>query len=258
MKKKRALIMNYLDLIDITVKFNTHHVLERVNLSVQEGEILAIIGPSGCGKTTLLNVMSGFVKPTKGDVLLNSNSIMFQKGIFAYMFQEDRLLPWRSLIENILLPDEIHANTPIRLNKARESLRRMGLDKFESYYPQQLSGGMRRRAALARTFFIGKDLILFDEPLVSIDYDLTLELERQIFDHVTQEKKTAIIVTHSYETAAALADRIILLTSLPAQVRSEFKAGLARQHKTPTNARKSKEFFELTKDLLGTIQGETR
>jgi NitT/TauT family transport system ATP-binding protein len=171
------------------------------------------------------------------------------------MFQEDRLLPWRSLIENILLPDEIHANSSIRTNKAREYLGRMGLEKFETYFPQQLSGGMRKRAALARTFFLGKDLILFDEPLVSIDYDLTLELERQIFDHVTQEKRTAIIVTHSYETAAALADRIILLSSSPAQVREEFKAGFARLYKNPTNARKSKEFFELTKDLLETIQG---
>jgi ABC-type nitrate/sulfonate/bicarbonate transport system ATPase subunit len=250
--------MNYLELKDITMKFNSHHVLDNLNCSVQEGEILVILGPSGCGKTTFLNVVSGFLQPSHGDILLNSESIKGQKGMFAYMFQEDRLLPWRTLLENVLLPDEIDGDDIVRVDKAREYLVRMGLGKFEKYYPQNLSGGMRKRAALARTFNLGKELILFDEPLVSIDYDLGLELERQIFEHITKERRTAIIVTHSYDTAVALADRIILLTSTPTRIREEFKAGFARLHNSPTEARKTKEFFTLTKELLDIFQRKVK
>ncbi len=248
--------MSYLELNKISMQFNSHHVLDNLSFSVQEGEILVILGPSGCGKTTLLNVIGGFLEPTGGDILLKSNSIRGQKGKFAYMFQEDRLLPWRTLVENVLLPDEIDGDDVVSTEKAQDYLNRMGLGKFEKYYPLQLSGGMRKRAALARTFNLGKELILFDEPLVSIDYDLGLELERQIFEHILKEGRTAIIVTHSYDTAVALADRIILLTNSPTRVMHEFKAGFAREHNSPTGARKSNGFFSLTKELLDVFQGD--
>lgn len=185
-----------------------------------------------------------------GQFMLKGENNLGRRGKYAYMFQEDRLLPWRTLLNNLIIVDEINASGNIRKEEAKRQLAKMGLSGFENYFPKQLSGGMKKRAALARTFFMPNDIIFLDEPLASVDYSLKLDLERYIYKELVDSKRTAIIVTHEYDTAAALADRIIVLSSRPARVCGEFEAGMARKDNDPLMARKSEDFFRLTTKLI--------
>ncbi|NIA14245.1 MAG: ATP-binding cassette domain-containing protein [Nitrospiraceae bacterium] len=230
--------------------YDGKHILDGIDFSIARGEIVAVIGPSGCGKTTFLSVLAGILVPSCGTVQINRAPDQLHATKCAYMFQDDRLLPWRNLLDNVLISDEIRRISPVRKRAALGFLSAVGLEGFEAYYPHELSGGMRKRAALARTLFQDGELVLLDEPEASIDYLLRLKLERLIFQYVTQNARSLIMVTHSHDTAAALADRIVLMTRSPSRIQMVFDAGLARQYGGPTKARHATDFFDLTTALL--------
>ena len=210
-----------------TIRKQTHSAISKLNFSVPKGEFCSVIGPSGCGKTTLLNLISGLDKSLNGKIIFDRNKKV--KDIkTAYMFQTPRLLPWLTVLENV---EVVLSKSQKESNRAREILSIMGLEKFLEYYPSQLSGGMQRRVALARSYSSQPELFLLDEPFVSLDDEMANKLRDMLINLWTNEPTTIIFVTHDLREAIYLADRIIFLSSAPSRVLLEKKIDLKRPRK---------------------------
>jgi NitT/TauT family transport system ATP-binding protein len=219
--------------------------LKDISLSVSPGEFVAIIGQSGCGKSTLLSLISGILRPTEGAVLLDGKPVTGPSRKVGYMLQQDYLFEWRTILENTVLGAEIQ-----RLDKGRareramQLLNRYGLGQFMHHRPRQLSGGMRQRVALARTLCTEPDIVLLDEPFSALDSQTRLALADEVADILRREGKTAILVTHDIGEAIAMADRVIVLSRRPGQVKSDHPIGFAATggRPTPFAARNAPEF----------------
>ena len=186
--------------------FGSLAVLKDVSLTVGDGEIVALIGPSGCGKTTLLDIISGLSQPDSGTVIGGEN--------ISYMFQSARLLPWRTVYENIRLvredvsPEEIH-----------ELIKAVGLEGFANYYPDQLSGGMAKRCALARAFHYQGTHLLMDEPFQGLDYGIRMEMIAMLLSVWKKHRQGILFVTHEIDEALTVASKIVLLRARPMTIR---------------------------------------
>ena len=200
---------------DVTVRFGDVHVLDRVSLSVERGEFVALVGPSGCGKTTLLNLCSGWLQPSSGTVERPAGVRM--------VFQQDGLFPWLTVGENVTLGLRHLADDSARARQTLELLALVGLAAFERHFPHQLSGGMRQRAELARALGGGTDLLLMDEPFSSLDYLTRLKLRAELARLLREQPRTVVLVTHDIEEAAQLADRVLVLSDRPARIRDEVR-----------------------------------
>ncbi|PMR76104.1 ABC transporter ATP-binding protein [Billgrantia endophytica] len=202
-------------------KFSNTQVLEGISLDVSEGEIVALLGRSGCGKSTLLNIISGLLPFDQGTVsiegVISKNYTDWHS--IAYMFQEDRLLPWRSIIENVCLSLETGSSSfNERRQRAMKVLKIVGLEQVAHAWPYQLSGGMRSRAALARSLVINPSILLMDEPFSKLD-PLTRSLMHTEVLRLQRERKVSVLlVTHDVEEAVVLADRIVVLAPSPGRV----------------------------------------
>ena len=210
--------------------------LSDIDFSVHPEEFLAIVGPSGCGKSTLLSILSGLLKPEKGERLASDLTI-------GYMLQRDHLFEWRSIWKNVTLGLEIQK----RLNAetkvyARSLLKEYGLLPFADSYPSELSGGMRQRAALIRTLVLKPDLLLLDEPFSALDYQTRLNVSNDIGQILRHSKKTAILVTHDLSEAISLADRVITLSSRPATISNIVPIQFELDEDTPLHRRNAPEF----------------
>lgn len=202
----------------------THEAIKNLHFSIPKGQFCSIVGPSGCGKTTLLNLIAGLDKEVKGKILFENNKKL-EDIKTAYMFQTPRLLPWLNVIENV----EVTLNKEQKLNnRAAEILNIMGLEKFYYYYPNQLSGGMQRRVALARSYSSQPELFLLDEPFVSLDDQLANKLRNMLLKLWTSEPTTIIFVTHDLREAIFLSDRIVFLSKSPSTVLFDTKVSLDR------------------------------
>ncbi len=201
-------------------------VLDSMSFAVESGEWLTCLGPSGCGKTTLLRIVAGLLEPDAGTVSIDGASGS-RLGHSAYLPQEDTLLPWRTAFENALLPAEIRGH-PIAeaRSKALALFDRFGLRGFEHVYPGQLSGGMRQRVELARTFLSDRHLLLLDEPLGALDPLTRAALQDWLLAMWTELERTVVLVTHDVEEALLLSDRLLLLTPRPARVRDVVSLGV--------------------------------
>jgi ABC-type nitrate/sulfonate/bicarbonate transport system ATPase subunit len=205
------------------------HALEDISLQVKEGEFVTIIGPSGSGKSTLFNLIVGLLEPDSGEICINGEVCTNRTGMVGYMPQKDLLLPWRSVIDNVILAQEIkgtpkdHART-----RARELLPLFGLREFETLYPYSLSGGLRQRAALLRTFLTDRNLILLDEPFGALDALTRRELQDWLLSVWKQFGQTILFITHDVEEALYLGDRVVILSSRPGTVRDVIKVSLPR------------------------------
>lgn len=213
-------------------KSKTTHTLSNVNLEFEKGEFICLLGPSGCGKSTLLNIIAGLETPTEGKVYLNNNEI---KGVGvdrAVMFQESALFPWLKVIDNVEFGMKI-AGVPkdIRRRKAIDYLRMVHLTKFKDSYVHELSGGMRQRVALARALTLDSEVLLMDEPFSALDGQTKSILQTELQKIWWETKKTIIFVTHNVEEAVFLADRIIVMSADPGEVKKEFKIELGRPRK---------------------------
>ena len=192
-----------------------------LNLTVYEGEFLAIVGPSGCGKTTVLSLIMGLMQPTAGSVRFASPNVRL-----GYMLQRDHLLDHRTVEKNVLLGLEVqHRLTDEAKARAMRLLDTYGLGEFRTYKPQQLSGGMRQKVALIRTLAIEPDLLLLDEPFSALDYQTRLNLSDEVYRIIREQNKTAILVTHDISEAVAMADRVIVFTKRPSRVKTEIQTG---------------------------------
>src|SRR5712692_8851327 len=196
--------------------------LKDITFSVAAGEFVAIIGQSGCGKSTLLSLISGILKPTAGAVLVDGKPVNGPTRKVAYMLQQDYLFEWRTILVNTVLGAEIQgADMGKARARAKELLTKYGLGQFLHYLPRQLSGGMRQRVALARTLCTEPEIVLLDEPFSALDSQTRLALADEVADILRRERKTAILVTHDIGEAISMADRVVVLSRRPGQVKSD-------------------------------------
>jgi len=227
--------------------------LKGISLSIAPSEFVAIIGPSGCGKSTLLSLISGIVAPTEGAVSIDGKPVTGPSRKVGYMLQQDYLFEWRTILENTLLGAEIQG---VPLAKARERatqlLTRYGLGQFLNHLPRQLSGGMRQRAALARTLCTNPDIVLLDEPFSALDSQTRLALADEIGEILRREAKTVILVTHDIGEAISMAERVIVLSRRPGQVKSNHAilfASADAGRLAPLAARNAPEFNDYFRTL---------
>ncbi|EMT40058.1 MULTISPECIES: ABC transporter ATP-binding protein [Thermoanaerobacter] len=225
------------------VSFNYHtlegetEALKNISFDVYEGEFVGIIGPSGCGKSTLLSIISGLLKPSYGSVEVN--------GKIGYMLQKDHLFEWRNIWQNALLGLEIQKSLTEESKKYVEGLLvKYGLGEFKNHYPNQLSGGMRQRAALIRTLALKPDILLLDEAFSALDYQTRLAISDEVYKILKYEQKTAVIVTHDISEAISMCDRIVVLSNRPAHVKKIYDIVLTCEDRTPIGCRKAPEFRE--------------
>ena len=204
----------------VSVVFDSIHVFRDLTLEISRGEFVAVVGPSGCGKTTLLNLLSGFLKPTAGHVI--------SSGRVRMVYQSDSLFPWQTVAQNIALGLRNIDNDEERAKQLAKMLRLIKLDDFASHYPHQLSGGMRQRVELARALVGDSDILLLDEPFSSLDYLARLRMRRELARMLEELPRTVVLVTHDIEEAAQLADRIVVLSDRPARICRELRPQLER------------------------------
>ena len=218
-------------------------VLNGINLTVHREEFFSIIGPSGCGKSTILNIITGLLEPTRGRVSINKEMFRNPRSGIGYMMQKDLLLPWRTILENATLGLEIMGIAPAEREEiAMAYMERYGLSAFRDAYPDQLSGGMRQRAALIRTLATNPDIIMLDEPFSALDYQTRLLLEDEILSILRREKKTCILITHDIEEAVALSDRVAVMSKRPTTVKEIYDIGLSARYQSAMKSRLDNSF----------------
>lgn len=213
--------------------------IKDLNLSVKDGEFLAIVGPSGCGKTTLLSILCDLEKKSGGNIIYPKDKLTI-----GYMLQTDTLFPWLTILDNCLLGLKVRKElTKENIMKVKDLLNSYGLKDFIKKYPSNLSGGMKQRVALIRTLAINPDIILLDEPFSALDYQTRLSVSDDVWKIIKKEKKTVIMITHDIAEAVSMADRVIVLTSRPTKVKSEYKINM-KDKSSPIKNRNLKEFKE--------------
>lgn len=242
-------------------------VLDELSLHVDHGELVALVGPSGCGKSTLLNLIAGLDTPQSGRILIGGHDTTGTSGHVAYMMQDDLLLPWRSVLENVTLGSELgrRANDSERRRERRQHARsralhlmdKFGLRGFEGYYPSALSGGMRQRVAFMRTVLCDREVLLLDEPFQGIDALTRSRLHEWLLDLWHEFELTILFVTHDPEEAVFLSDRAYVLSARPARVLQSVTVDLPRprRHEVVGTA----AFAQLKHQVLQPLwQGERR
>jgi len=200
-----------------------------IGVRIREGEIVTIVGPSGCGKTTMLNLVAGLIRPSAGTVRYRGEIIATINGRTGYMTQSDHLLPWRDVANNIAVPLEIR-NVPREERKTRvaELIALVGLSHFENTYPSRLSGGMKKRAALARLLAYDPETLLLDEPFAALDAQLRVRMQMELFGLSRRLKKTVLFVTHDLDEAVALGDRCLVFSARPGTIVKDVTIPLPR------------------------------
>jgi NitT/TauT family transport system ATP-binding protein len=213
-----------LALEDVTCTFpargNAREVYTAVHgasLTVQDGEFVSLVGPTGCGKSTLLNVAAGLLSPTRGDVRVFGEPLSGLNRVAGYLFQADALFPWRTALDNVTAGLEFRGVARAQARpRAMEWLKRVGLAGHVAKYPHELSGGMRKRVALAQTWILGPRMLLMDEPFSALDVQTRQLMENELLGLWSQDRRCVLFVTHDLEEAIALSDRVVVLSAGPA------------------------------------------
>ena len=201
--------------------------IENVTLAVQKSEVVAVIGPSGCGKSTLLSLGAGLEKPSAGEVRLGGEIVEKPHLSVAFMLQKDLLLPWRTIQRNVEYGLEVRGTPPAeRADRVHGLLVQLGLERFAKAYPYQLSGGMRQRAALARTMALRPSMLLLDEPFSALDAQTKMTLQEELAHTVRSAGMTAVFITHDLTEAVVLADRIYVMSERPGTIIREINVDL--------------------------------
>lgn len=206
--------------------------VKSISFKVAPGEFLCLVGPSGCGKTTLLRIIAALETPTKGRVTLDGSPSEEQRDKIGFVFQGFTLFPWRTIIDNVVLGLEVQGiDKEQRLKRGHELLDLVGLSKFSDAYPNQLSGGMQKLAAIARALAPDPEVLLCDEPFVNIDAQSRNLMQNELLRIWKATGKTIIFVTHNVDEAAFLGDRIFVLKARPARIKEKYELKLPRPRK---------------------------
>ncbi|WP_232699692.1 ABC transporter ATP-binding protein [Brevibacillus daliensis] len=241
---------------------NAFMAVKDISLTVKEGEFISLVGPSGCGKTTLLSLIAGLEKATRGNVLLDGEEVSGTSRKVGYMLQHDYLFGWRTIEENIYIGLEVQGTRSKETEEyALHLLEDMDLLSFRNSFPQQLSGGMRQRVALVRTLACKPDILLLDEPFSALDHQTKLKLEDLIIETLRRHKKTAVLVTHDLQEAVAMGDRVFVLDRTPGTIRREIEIPEVLRRLLPFGTRQQDGFTTLYnqvwREMEGTSDGAT-
>lgn len=237
--------------------------LARITFDIRPGSFISILGPSGCGKSTILNLIAGLEAPSEGSIYYGATHVQGISVGIGYLTQHDTLLPWRTVEDNVRLPLDIQAQHLDRLfgrrtdAEARErvawAVSLVGLSGFEHHLPWELSGGMRKRAALAQTLVYARDTVLMDEPFGALDFQMRLQLQAELLNIWSTERRTIVFVTHDIEEAIALSDEIIILSRRPGRIRDTVGVDLPRP-RDPVTVRFEPRFHELYKRVWSQVE----
>lgn len=234
----------FLSFIDVSYAYHNlkgeTQAIQNLSFHINEGEFVAIVGPSGCGKSTILSLISGIFEPEEGEIVFAKDG---KRPMIGYMLQRDHLFPWRTIWSNCVLGLEIQEQkTKEKLALAEYLLKEYNLWDVRNKKPDELSGGMRQRAALIRTLVLKPDLFLLDEPFSALDFQTRIEVSDDISSIIRESGKTVILITHDLQEAISLSDRVIVLSSRPAHVVRDIPIRLSREGKGVLAARSAPEF----------------
>ncbi len=242
-------MMGTLEINGLTKSFEGREVLKEIDLEMKEGEFLTILGPSGSGKSTLFHLIGGLLHPDQGTIMLDGENITGKRGLISYMPQQPALFPWRTVLQNVLLGQELQGK--VEREKALNMIKRAGLEGYEQSLPDALSGGMKQRVAFIRALLSPQSLICLDEPFSALDDFTRLEMHQWLLSIWAEYKKTILFVTHNIDEALFLSDRIIVLSSNPATIISEFEIPFERPRSESLLL--SEEFLEWKRKLSQSI-----
>ncbi|MEU4518742.1 MULTISPECIES: ABC transporter ATP-binding protein [unclassified Amycolatopsis] len=235
---------------------SVHTAVRDLTMTVQPGEFVAVVGPTGCGKSTTLSLVSGLQPPSAGRVRVNGEDVKSIPDGVGYMFQTDAVMPWRSVLENVASGPRFRGVPKAEARaQAVDWIARVGLAGFEKYYPHQLSGGMRKRVALAQTLVTKPKILLMDEPFSALDVQTRALMQDELLRLWSGSGAAVIFVTHDLDEAIALADKVVVLTSSPATVKDVFEIPLERPRKVE-DLRLTEEFRKLYADIWESLRSE--
>ncbi|MGS2776599.1 ABC transporter ATP-binding protein [Robertmurraya sp. GLU-23] len=218
--------MELLELQNVSFFYRNKKILDDLNLFIKHGEFVTILGPSGSGKSTIFQLIGGLQAPQSGSIILEGNDITGNRGHISYMPQTPSLLPWRTIIQNVVLGQELQAKKDYEL--AEDMLRKAGLLEYRNAFPHELSGGMKQRVAFLRALLSPQPIICLDEPFSALDELTRQEMQLWLLSIWEQYKKTIIFVTHNIEEALFLSDRILVLSDKPAKIKQEVVVSFSR------------------------------
>jgi NitT/TauT family transport system ATP-binding protein len=256
-----------LALNDVTCRFagregrgEPYTAVANASLTIAEGEFVSVVGPTGCGKSTLLNVAAGLLKPSSGTVEVFGERLQAVDGVnkrAGYMFQADALMPWRTGLGNVVAGLEFRGVPSAEAAaRADQWLRRVGLAGFGDRYPHQMSGGMRKRLALAQTLILSPDILLMDEPFSALDVQTRQLMENELLSLWAEDRKSVLFITHDLEEAIALSDRVVVLSAGPAtRPIGDFRVDLPRPRDV-SEIRMTPAFLDLHREIWGVMKEE--
>ncbi|NRQ16421.1 ABC transporter ATP-binding protein [Ensifer sesbaniae] len=241
----------------VTMSFGAYVAVQDVNLSVADGEFLAIVGPTGCGKSTILNAIAGLLKPSSGTVAIDGQLVRGVQNDIGYLFQQDALLPWKTALENVELgPMFKGTGAAERREQSMKWLAKVGLKGFEHRYPHQLSGGQRKRVQMAQALITGPKVILMDEPFSALDIHTRHLMQNELLRLWQEERRAVVMITHDLEEAIALGDRVVVLAAGPrSRVIDSFPVDLERPRDV-AEIKLDPSFMDLYRNIWSSLRGE--
>ncbi len=235
-----------------------HLALDNMTLDIREGEFLVVVGPSGCGKSTLLSTIAGFISPQSGVLEMNERPIAGPGSDRGVVFQDYALLPWKTVVDNVALGLKFKGVSKTERTKtAKEFLALAGLAEAAEKYPHELSGGMRQRAAVARTLANAPEVILMDEPFAAVDAQTRMTLQEELVRIWGQSKSTVFFVTHSVEEAIFLGDRVVVLQEGPGPVKAELSVDIDRSLRVWPDLNQNGRFQQLREEITALVRKTT-
>lgn len=241
--------MNKLTVKNVSVSYGQNKIIEDISIELNKGELVSLLGVSGAGKTTLFNVVSGLLYPESGRVYLDDEDITGQAGRVSYMLQKDLLLPFKTVVDNVALPLIIKGE---KKKKAREIasgyFKEFGLEGTQKKYPHQLSGGMRQRAALLRTYLFSGEIALLDEPFSALDTITKFGMHKWYLKVMDRIKLSTLFITHDIDEAILLSDRIYIMTGKPGRISNEIVITEPKPRRKEFNV--SNEFLKYKKEII--------
>nr|WP_026350014.1 ABC transporter ATP-binding protein [Bordetella sp. FB-8] len=230
--------------------------LRDFSMTVRHGEFVAVVGPTGCGKSTTLGLITGLIRPTLGSVKVMGQTVQDTDPRIGFVFQSDAVFPWRRVLDNVAAGPLFRGMARnAALDLAQSWLARVGLDKFGQHYPHQLSGGMRKRVALAQTFINKPEILLMDEPFSALDMQTRTLMQDELLKLWSEQSGSVVFVTHDLEEAIALADRVLVLTARPATLKRVYEVDLPRP-RVMEQVRYQPQFIELSRQIWSDLRQE--
>ncbi|PGY09163.1 ABC transporter ATP-binding protein [Bacillus sp. AFS031507] len=246
--------MSYLRFQNVSKRFGQNEVLNDLDFSINKDEFVSIIGPSGSGKSTIFNLIGGILSPDEGEILLDNQCVNGKRGFISYMPQTSSLFPWRTILENVLLGQELQGKKEVKA--AREMLAIAGLSDYENAYPHMLSGGMKQRAAFIRALLSPQEVICLDEPFSALDELTRFEMQKWLLEMWESHRRTILFITHNIEEALFLSDRVMMLSGKQAKVVSNIEVPFERPRHEGVLLDES--FIQCKRDVYYQLVGEVK